>query len=248
MPTTLSITFHGLCLFAPRGGKRTDALCHPEKGAHTPILSVPVKQVEIGANEWQPDMVTHGPAGEEIGVWNLADQAFELGVGNEDRSWRAGANGFRIQDFHPGLRVLSEAEADTVLFDTEGKGARVTLNGGAFAFDPTTTIRVRVRQGSLDRGPADYSSAVNWEGTLDDPKTGAIRLPVNRAGQTLKLKRIDRVSMHITNVARIAAPDGLQHFDCYYDFYEGVRGLDRIYLSAALLDVDVYDCIPPTDG
>ena len=248
MPTTLSITFHGLCLFAPRGGKRTDALCHPEKGAHTPVLSVPVNQIEIGANEWQPDMVTHGAGGEEIGIWNLADQAFELGVGTEDGSWRAGTRGFRMQDFHPGLRTVGEAEADTVLFDTDGKGARVTLNAGVFTFDPTTTIRVRVRQAGVDQDPADYSSAVNWEGRLDDPKSGAIRLPVNRKGQALKLKRVDRVSMRVTNVARIAAPDGLQHFDCYYDFYENVRALDRIYLSAARLDVDVYDCIPPTLG
>ena len=248
MATTLSITFRGLCLFARRGGKRTDALCHPEKGAHAPVLSVPVKHVELGANQWQPDLVAHDSTGEEIGIWNLADQAFELGVGNEDRSWSAGARGFRLQDFHPGIRPVSEAEADTVLFDTNGKGARVTLGAGAFRFEANPTIRVKVRQRGVEQPAADYSSAVTWEGTLDDPRTGAIKLPVNRKGEALKLKRIEKVSLQVTNVARMVAPDSLTHFDCYYDFLEDVRAVDRISLLAARLDVDVYDCIPPTDG
>jgi hypothetical protein len=237
-----------LCLFARRGAKRTDALCHPEKGAHTPVLSVPVKQVELAANQWQPDLVAHDSAGEEIGIWSLADQAFELGVGNEDRSWRGDTRGFRMQDFHPGIRPVSEAEADTVLFDTSGKGARVTINAGAFRFEADPTIRVKVRQRGVEQPAANYASAVTWEGTLDDPKSGDIKLPVNRKGEALKLKRIETVSLQITNVAKMVAPDSLAHFDCYYDFLEDVRGVDRISLLAALLDVDVYDCIPPTDG
>lgn len=247
MPTTISITFHGLCLFAKRGGKRTDALCHPEGGAHTPVLSVPVKHVDLGANQWQPDLVAHDQHGEEIGVWNLTDQAFELGAGNEDRTWQAGPRGFRMQDFHPGARTVSVAEADKVLFDTDAKGARVSLNAGVFSFGATPTIRVRVRQRGADQPAADFSSAVTWQGALDDPKSGAITYPVNRQGQTLTLKRLDRVLLQITNVARVAAPEGLTHFDSYYDFLEDVRALDRISLYSALLDVDVYDCVPPTD-
>jgi hypothetical protein len=247
LPTTLSITFHGLCFFAHRGRKRTDALCHPEKGAHTPVLSIPVKHIEVGANEWQPDFVSHDSAGEEIGVWNLTDQAIELGVGNEDRSWRADVRGFRMADFHPGARAVSESVADTVLFATAGKGALVKLNGGAFRFGDTARIRVKVRQGDVEQDPADFSSSVTWEGSLDDPKAGAIKLPVNRAGKPLKLRKIDKVSLHITNVATIAAPAGLEHFACYYDFLENVAVGDRIYLSASNLDADVYDCVPPTD-
>ena len=248
MATTISITFRGLCLFAQRGAKRTDALCHPEKGAHTPVLSVPVKHVELGANKWQPDLVAHDSSGEEIGIWSLADQAFELGVGTEDRSWSAGVRGFRMQDYHPGIRPVSEAEADTVLFDTKGKGARVTLNAGVFRFEANPTVRVKVRQRGVEQPAADFASAVTWEGTLDDPKADSIKLPVNRKGDALRLKRIDKVSLQITNVATVVAPESLTHFDCYYDFLEGGRSVDRISLWTARLDVDVYDCIPPTDG
>jgi hypothetical protein len=86
---------------------------------------------------------------------------------------------------------------------------------------------------------------VTWEGRLDDQ--GTIKLPTNAKGDALKLRRQPRVPIHVTNVATIAAPAGLEHFDRYYDFVANVAGADRISLLDARLDVDVYDCIPPTD-
>lgn len=247
MPTTLSITFHGLCFFAHRGARQTDALCHPEKGAHIPVLSIPVRQIEINANEWQPNFVTHDPSGEEIGVWSLVDQAFELGVDQNDRRWVGDVRGFRMREFHPESRTVSEEVADKVLFHTEGQGARIRLNGGVFRFDENPQIRVRIRQQMVQRAAADYSSAIHWRGELDDPKSGSILLPVNRKGQSIRLRRNDRVGMQITNVATVAAPDGLTHFECYYDFLENVPVEDRIVLYAAQMDADVFDCVPPTD-
>lgn len=244
----VSITFSGLCGFASRSDTKTDALCHPEAGAHTPVLTVPIKYVSVAKNKdknsWQPNFVGHAENGDEIGVWDLRGQDITLGDTSVEQSWIGVARGLRMTDFHGAGKPASDADARAIVLPVNKPGALFQLFGGAFQFLSSPTTRVEVTQGGNTKRPTDYSTAVRWQGHLDEGDS-YLR---TATGLELALRLSEGpIAMAVTNVSREPSPEGLAHFIEYYALMSGVAAGDYISLTFAGADTDVYDCVPPVD-
>jgi hypothetical protein len=242
---TLAVTFNGLCAFVRRTSN-VDVLCHPERGAHEPVLTIPIKYIELDVNEWSPNLVGRSENGDEIGMWTLRGEVLQLGAGNVVPKFAAGnPRCLDMVTIHPGCAAVDDGTARSIVLP---EGAIVRLWGGSFGAS-ADRLRLIVKQGGNTSPADDYAGAIAWSGDLDDPNTGDPVLPTNKRGQKIALSvAAGAVTMAVTNVAKVPFTQGLSHFDHYYDLITGVSPSDRATLLSGQAGNNVYDCVPPVVG
>ena len=251
----IEIAFHGMCAFAPDSANgRFDVLMHPEGGAHFPVLTIPIKQIVIGTGNttWNPDLVGHDEAGNEIGMWDLRGQSLEIGNGAQFSGFTNRNTGFDLKLYHRRATTRPESDWDGILGLNSGaayRGARVRLLGSGCAFEmgprPLDLNWQKVNAGTVvENGDGQYAPSVRWFGDVDD---GEIAGQVGGSKVKIELRDDGTTDwrLRITSVAQVPYPDGLSHFRMYYDFINLAADDFQLQLTNRTADMDVFDCVPP---
>jgi hypothetical protein len=237
----LAIDFHGMCAFANQGA-RNDALLLPEGGAHKPVLAVPVEQFII-PNSLDPDMVGHNGV-EEIAFWDVRGYTLQIGNDTKDPDWRNMNAGLALGLYHQGAKSKSMADQRKVVGND---GAVVELTSGTLEFLAAPIVKLivtRVVNGTEQPViTSEFPSAVRWSG-FSAPTLVLKKLGSKDAHIALNAAFTNPV-LSVTNVARMAAPAGLEHLSEYYKLFDIANTDGPLKLKSNEADIKVYDCVPP---
>lgn len=243
----LTVTFSGLCGFAPRSEEGVNCFLHPGGGTHRPVLTAGLRAVTLNGS-LPPDFVSKDERGDELGIWLLASRYVRLGASGgvtfENRN-----TSLDLATHHPNISVKDPKGIAYAIFPANQPesqwGAVIEMAGGTLTFPESPADKLRLKKAGGKHYRGRFPTSVRWE--VDAIEIHFFDATGTKPAGKIAFRAAD-ARVAITNVSATLPTREVTHFDHYYELVsldgETPMTIERLDLDDKR-DADVYDCVPP---